>query len=54
MSDGYRFIDSDAHILEPEDMFEKYLEPKYHAAMPKAWANYRGEPLGFGLEIRIP
>ena len=54
MSDRYRFIDSDAHILEPEDMFEKYLEPKYHAAMPKAWANYRGEPLGFGLEIRIP
>ena len=54
MSDGYRFIDSDAHIIEPEDMFEKYLEPKYHAAMPKAWANYRGEPLGFGLEVRIP
>ena len=54
MPNGHGFIDSDAHIIEPEDMFEKYLEPRYHSAMPKAWANYRGEPLGFGFEVRIP
>jgi hypothetical protein len=23
MHNGYRFIDSDAHVLEPADMFEK-------------------------------
>jgi len=54
MPNGHGFIDSDAHIIEPEDMFEKYLDARYRSAMPKAWANYRGEPLGFGFEVRIP
>ena len=54
MPNGHGFIDSDAHIIEPEDMFEKYLDSRYRSAMPKAWANYRGEPLGFGFEVRIP
>ena len=54
MPNGHGFIDSDAHIIEPEDMFERYLESRYRSAMPKAWANYRGEPLGFGFEVRIP
>jgi hypothetical protein len=25
MYNGYRFIDSDAHILEPPDLWERYL-----------------------------
>ena len=29
MSKGHRLIDSDSHILEPPDLFEKYLEPKF-------------------------
>ena len=32
MYNGHRFIDSDAHILEPADMFQKYLEPKFRWA----------------------
>ena len=39
MPNGHGFIDSDAHIIEPEDMFEKYLDSRYRSAMPKAWAN---------------
>jgi hypothetical protein len=54
MYNGYRFIDSDAHIIEPRDMFEKYLEPKFRAEMPIAWADYQGEPLAMGFEVRIP
>ncbi len=54
MPNGHGFIDRDAHIIEPEDMFEKYLDSRYRSAMPKVWANYRGEPLGFGFEVRIP
>src|SRR5262249_21339412 len=54
MSKRFHFIDSDAHVLEPRDMFERYLEPQYRAQMPVAWANYQGEPLAFGFEIRVP
>ena len=54
MYKGYKFIDSDAHVLEPADMFEKYLEPKFRSEMPRAWADYQGDPLAFGFEVVIP
>jgi uncharacterized protein len=54
MSASLHFIDSDAHVIEPSDMFERYLEPKYRSQIPVAWADYQGEPLAFGFEIRIP
>ena len=54
MSKSWNFIDSDAHVIEPRDMFERYLEPKYRAQMPVAWADYQGDPLALGFEVRIP
>ncbi|MBI3304320.1 MAG: amidohydrolase family protein, partial [Deltaproteobacteria bacterium] len=54
MYNGYKFIDSDAHVLEPADMFEKYLEPRFRSEMPRAWIDYQGEPLAFGFEVIIP
>ena len=54
MSNNLHFIDSDAHVIEPRDMFERYLEPKYRAQMPVAWADYQGDSLAFGFEIRVP
>jgi hypothetical protein len=54
MSDSLKFIDSDAHVIEPRDMFERYLEPRYRAQMPVAWADYQGDPLALGFEVRIP
>jgi hypothetical protein len=54
MSKSWNFIDSDAHVIEPRDMFERYLEPRYRAQMPVAWADYQGEPLAFGFESRVP
>jgi uncharacterized protein len=29
MKDGLRFVDSDMHIMEPPDLFERYLDPKW-------------------------
>jgi len=29
MKDGYRFVDCDMHIMEPTDLFDKYLEPAF-------------------------
>lgn len=54
MYQGYKFIDSDSHILEPADMFEQYLEAPFRSAMPHAWVDYQGEPLGFGISVTIP
>ncbi|HEV8717082.1 MAG TPA: amidohydrolase family protein [Candidatus Binatia bacterium] len=54
MRNGYRFIDSDAHVIEPADMFAKYLEPQFRSPMPVAWANYQGEPLAFSFKLVIP
>jgi predicted TIM-barrel fold metal-dependent hydrolase len=31
MKDGLRFVDSDMHIMEPPDLFEKYLDPKFRS-----------------------
>ncbi len=29
MKDGYRFVDCDMHIMEPPDLFDKYLDPEF-------------------------
>ena len=31
MKDGLRFVDSDMHIMEPPDIFEKYLDPAFES-----------------------
>lgn len=35
MYKGYRYVDSDAHILEPEDLWDRYLEPEFQANAPR-------------------
>ena len=35
MWNGYKVVDADAHMHEPQDMWEKHLEPKYLAQAPK-------------------
>ena len=29
MKDGLRFVDSDMHVMEPPDLFDRYLDPKF-------------------------
>ena len=31
----YRVIDADGHFMEPDSIWTKYLEPKYHSMAPK-------------------
>jgi hypothetical protein len=35
MWNGYKVVDADAHMHEPQDMWEKYVERKYLAQAPK-------------------
>ena len=53
MYNGYKFIDSDAHILEPSDIWERYLEPQFRAEMPRSYVDYQEDPLGFGIQVVI-
>src|SRR6185436_3465935 len=29
MKDSLRFVDSDMHVMEPPDLFERYLDPRF-------------------------
>lgn len=29
MRDSLRFVDSDTHIMEPPDLFDRYLDPRF-------------------------
>ena len=53
MYKGFRYIDADAHVLEPHDMWEKYLEPEFHDYMPRHTVDYVGDPPAWNLEIRV-
>ena len=53
MYNGYKFIDSDAHILEPPDIWERYLDPQFRAEMPRSYVNYKEDPLGFGIQVVV-
>ena len=48
----HRFIDSDAHVFEPQNLWDDYLEPKYRGVI-KAVVDYQGEPLAFGERIEV-
>jgi predicted TIM-barrel fold metal-dependent hydrolase len=50
----YRFIDSDAHILEPNDIWERYLERKFRSEMPTIYTGFyerdaKGNPTELGF-----
>ena len=53
MYKGHRYIDADSHVLEPANMWEKYLDPKFRRFAPTHGVGYRGDPPGFYLQIRI-
>jgi predicted TIM-barrel fold metal-dependent hydrolase len=35
MKDGLKIIDCDLHVIENGELFETYLDPKYHSQMPE-------------------
>lgn len=43
MKDGYRFVDCDMHIMEPPDLFERYMDSKHKSrvtTIPKLKESY--------------
>jgi hypothetical protein len=48
---GVRFIDSDGHI-QPNSIWEQYLEPKFRSEMPRIYTGYYGR--GFDGQEQRP
>ena len=52
MKDGLRFVDSDMHVMEPPDLFERYLDPKFkHRLTVPVGANGKPSRSTFGLTM---
>ena len=54
MSRELKMVDTDAHVLEPEDMWQNYLDPEFRDEMPRHWCGYGGDPLQFEFGVVIP
>jgi uncharacterized protein len=40
MRNGYRIVDSDMHIIEPGELWEKYIDERFRDRAPKILGNY--------------
>jgi uncharacterized protein len=45
----YGFIDTDSHVVEPDDLWDKYLDPKFRDQAPVTRVGYKTDHRGFGF-----
>ena len=45
MLNGYKIIDADSHVIEPQGMWLKYLEPEFKEFAPSQDMRIKGEPI---------
>ena len=45
----YGFIDTDSHVIEPDDIWDKYLDPKFRDVAPITRVGYKTDENGFGF-----
>src|SRR5438270_11066689 len=46
MKEGYRFVDCDMHIMEPPDLFDKYLDPEFKPRVTSSLRRMEGGATG--------
>jgi uncharacterized protein len=34
---GFKLLDSDMHIIEPPDLWQRYIDPAFKAQAPRGW-----------------
>ena len=49
---GFRILDSDLHLMEPPDLYERYLDPRYRDRVPRATADRAGHYAGWMVDGR--
>ena len=45
MSRTYNVIDSDGHVLEPVDLWQRYIDPAYREQAPQYFIDDRGKEM---------
>src|SRR5262249_40828222 len=45
----YGFIDTDSHVIEPDDIWDKSLDPKFRDDAPVTRVGYKTDENGFGF-----
>jgi len=45
MKDGFKIADVDTHLMEPDYIFERYIDERYKSAAPK---------MGYRARVRAP
>ncbi len=45
MLNGYKIIDADSHVIEPPQMWAKYLDPKFKDFAPSLNMKIKGETI---------
>jgi len=38
--DGFKVVDSDMHVIEPHDLWQRYIDPEFRVMAP--WGGNRG------------
>lgn len=51
MYQGYKYIDADAHILEPQTLWDDFLDPRFKDEKPYTYCGYRNNPLAFEMQL---
>ncbi|MBE9224891.1 amidohydrolase [Phormidium sp. LEGE 05292] len=53
MLSGYQIIDADSHVIEPTDMWEKYLEPAFKSFAPSPDMRIKGEQIVHKISAQV-
>lgn len=53
MLNGYQIIDADSHVFEPNDMWEKYLEPAFKSFAPSPDMRIKGEAIYYKMSDAV-
>ena len=53
MLKGYKIIDADSHVIEPLDMWSRYLEPKFREFAPSKDMKIKGEEITYKISSQV-
>ena len=53
MLKGYKIIDADSHVIEPPQMWEKYIDPKFKDFIPSLDMKIKGEPITTKISQKV-
>ena len=53
MLNGYKIIDADSHVIEPGQMWAKYLEPQFQEYAPSLEMKIKGESIAEKVSVQL-